>query len=95
MVIRALELGLAIGDDLVAVFEFHQILVRAATETDYADQERERQLNLHSVRIYSQDLIEDCRGGRCLSSSGGLDLGMAQSPTSPAQHTPDLRIWGC
>jgi len=49
MVTGPLELGLGKRDDLIAVTEFHEILVRAAAEAEETDQKHEERSEFNSV----------------------------------------------
>jgi len=72
MVIGSLEFGFADGDGLVAVAEFHEVMVRTTAKDDQADQERQGQLAFDFGRIHTRVFF--VHGSRCYTVTVALAM---------------------
>ena len=80
MVIGSLEFGFADGDGLVAVAEFHEVMVRTTAEDDQADQERQGQLAFDFVRTHAGVFF--VHGSRCYTVTVALAMFSAATDSS-------------
>ena len=82
MVIGSLEFGFADGDGLVAVAEFHEVMVRTTAEDDQAGQERQSQLALDFVRTHTRVFF--VHGNRSYTVTVALAMLRAKVPGGPS-----------